>query len=344
MLRLGDRLVNPSNFWLLICNLYKNYEIIRKIMNTEVWRQTLYDAQIDSKVMGSTVLSDLQRRVFDRPVDYLSQISEFPVQIEPETKALASDNKYDDLFRDRQNLISCGAAVNKGVSLVKFLSPTAWGQKMGMAMIAISMFGLIYVGLPVAIAEVSTNFNQVSEKRLANIDGSNSHVIAPSPSPLYPVLQDGSQFAADDLYRYKDFRLVIPKIGLESVVIKNVDPNNPSLYGEQLANGVAHALGSYLPGEDGTMFLFAHSTDAEFNIARYNAKFYAVRKLEVGDEILIRYGDKDIKYIVKDKKVISPLELDQVRDSGYKLVLSTCYPPGTDWQRLVIFADPVVDN
>lgn len=319
-------------------------------MNSNVWRETLFDINRDQEIRGTSVLSDLQRRAFDKPIDYfepvgaVNVIDQDQVQVEKSLISSQNENSYAGIFQDRQSSKTGGVLAQKNNSFIKLVSPSEWGKKVGLMLVAISMFGLMYASLPVAIAEVSNSLNQISESRLANVDGGDSHVIIPSPSPLYPVLKDESSFSADDLYRYKDFRIIIPKIGLESVIIKNVDPNQPAQYGEQLANGVAHALGSYLPGEDGTMFLFAHSTDAEFNIARYNAKFYAVRKLEVGDEILVRYGDKMYKYVVKDKKVILPSEFDQVRDSGYKLILSTCYPPGTDWQRLVVFADPVVDN
>lgn len=319
-------------------------------MNYEIWRETLFDANKDCEIRGTIVLSDLQRRAFLGPVDYLTPvvgIVESPQVVLPDNVEVLDErhqNQYNGIFENRQNSKSSGVITKTQIPWKNVVSPSQWGKKVGIMMVAISMFGLMYAGLPVAIAEVGSSLNKIGESRVASIDAISSHVIVPSPSPLYPVLNEGSNFSADDLYRYKDFRLVIPKIGLESVVIKNVDPNNPSLYGEQLVNGVAHALGSYLPGEDGTMFLFAHSTDAEFNVAKYNAKFYAVRKLEVGDEIMVRYGDKIYKYSVKEKAVISPGELDKIRNSGYKLVLSTCYPPGTDWQRLVVFADPVVDN
>lgn len=315
--------------------------------NSKPWSETLFDVTRDREIRGTTTLSDLQRRAFERPKDYLAAqpvVEVTPIEIiEAAVTPEISSNQYATIFADRQNSIHGDVVVTTG-HWYKFLSPKEWGKKMGTVMIAISLFGLMYISLPVAIAEVSSQINKVSQARLDSIEPNDSHVILPSPSPLYPALSEKNTFSDDELYRYKDFRLVIPKIGLESVIIKNVDPNNVTEYSEQLSNGVAHAKGSYLPGEDGTMFLFAHSTDAEFNVARYNAKFYAVRKLEVGDEIVVRYGEKIYKYQVKDKKVISPDELDKVRESGYKLVLSTCYPPGTDWQRLVVFADEVVDN
>lgn len=311
----------------------------------EIWRETLYHIDRDKEIRGSSVLSDLQRRAFARPVDYLAEshpVIEAGSQPVGDIFSEDSANKYADIFTNRQLAISDGVLPHSDSRRI-MLSPLAWGKKMGVVMIAISMFGLMYLTLPIAAAQVGSKLNQVSEERLKGVNQAIAES-APASQSQYPVLQEKSQFSTEELYRYKDFRIIIPKIGLESVIIKNVDPNNPSQYREQLANGVAQAMGSYLPGENGTMLLFAHSTDTVFDIAKYNAKFYAVRFLDIGDEISIRYGDKVYKYQIKDKKIISPNDLDKVRDSGYKLVLSTCYPPGTDWQRLVVFADPVVDN
>ncbi|MBI4035084.1 MAG: class E sortase [Candidatus Chisholmbacteria bacterium] len=134
-----------------------------------------------------------------------------------------------------------------------------------------------------------------------------------------------------------DFKIVIPKINLEANVVENVDPATPELYKEQLKHGVAHAKGSYFPGE-GSVFLFAHSTDSVFNILNYDAKFYGVKELESGDVIYIYFKSKRYKYIVENKLILAPYDLDTIRSSQADLILSTCWPPGTDWQRLITFA------
>jgi len=42
----------------------------------------------------------------------------------------------------------------------------------------------------------------------------------------------------------------------------------------------------------GTIFLFAHSTDAPWNIIRYNAVFYLLRELDAGDGIIVFFLGK----------------------------------------------------
>lgn len=231
---------------------------------------------------------------------------------------------------------------------LQILNPARFSIKAAFVCLAMAGIGFLYIGLPILWAEASLRLSKLSSERLLNIDKTKSHVVSetpePSPSPMYPVLSSSGDLLNSEAFRFKDFRLIIPKINLESVVVKDVDPGNVTEYREQLKNGVAHALGSYLPGEDGTMFLFAHSTDTVFNITNYNAKFFAAKELMVGDEILVKYGDRTYKYIVTNKAVINPGDLDRVRNSGSDLVLSTCFPPGTDWQRLVVFAELVIDS
>lgn len=137
----------------------------------------------------------------------------------------------------------------------------------------------------------------------------------------------------------QEFNLIIPKIKLEAKVIPNVDSENENIYLDKLKEGVAHAKGSYLPGEDGPIVLFAHSTDTLSHIIQYNAQFYALKNLEQGDEIKVNFKGKQYQFKVTDRQIINPEDLDAIRQSKSKLILSTCWPAGTDFQRLVVFSD-----
>lgn len=138
----------------------------------------------------------------------------------------------------------------------------------------------------------------------------------------------------------KEFGLVIPKIAVNVKVFANVDANNPKEYLPLLAQGVAHAKGSLLPGQEGNVFIFAHSTNTPLNATRYNAVFYLLNKLEKEDEILIYYQQQKYTYKVMEKKIISPEKLNDYLKTlkGKTLTLQTCYPPGTTINRLLIIA------
>lgn len=141
-----------------------------------------------------------------------------------------------------------------------------------------------------------------------------------------------------------NFSIVIPKIEAVAPIIANVDATDSKKYLPALKRGVAQAAGTKLPGQVGNVYLFAHSTDAFYNVAAYNAVFYLIGKLNSGDEIDIYYKGVKIKYEVYDKKVVSADSTQYLGTliSGEKtLTLQTCYPPGTTLKRLVVLAKQI---
>lgn len=138
------------------------------------------------------------------------------------------------------------------------------------------------------------------------------------------------------------FYITIPKIKAQAKVITNVDPWNETVYRSQLKKGVAHAKGTVLPGQAGSSFLFAHSSDSPWNLSRYNTIFLRLGEVEEGDQIIINKEGQEFKYRVREKKVVWPKETryltEEVRN---QLILQTCTPIGTAFKRLLIFADPV---
>ncbi len=140
-----------------------------------------------------------------------------------------------------------------------------------------------------------------------------------------------------------DFSIVIPKIAATAPIIDGVDSQDPKSYLPALLRGVAHAKGTMYPQDAGNVYLFAHSTDAFYNVGRYNAVFYLIGKLENGDEIDVFYKGQKIKYQVYDKKVVEPNDIKYLGDLGVgkTLTLQTCYPPGTTLKRLVVLARQV---
>jgi LPXTG-site transpeptidase (sortase) family protein len=139
------------------------------------------------------------------------------------------------------------------------------------------------------------------------------------------------------------FGLVIPKIGANAKVFPNVDPGNSVEFLSVLQKGVAHAKGSVFPGISGTTYLFAHSTDNWWHVGRYNAVFYLLKELQAGDEISIFFEDVRYDYVVTEKVITSAEDLSYLfpskQEGKQRLVLQTCWPPGTTWKRLLIVAN-----
>ncbi len=140
----------------------------------------------------------------------------------------------------------------------------------------------------------------------------------------------------------RDFGLVIPKVKINSEIFANIDLNNEEEHESVLKEGVAHGLGSVFPGQKGTIFIFGHSTDLSLSLNQtVNSVFYPLNKLEKGDEIDIFYNGWRYVYQVTEKKVVEPEEVSLLGNSeGERLVLQTCWPPGTRLQRLTIIAEP----
>lgn len=139
----------------------------------------------------------------------------------------------------------------------------------------------------------------------------------------------------------EQFEITIPKIDVNSKVLANIDPYNKEEYLKALNKGVAHAKGSVFPGEEGNIFIFAHSTDSPFNISRYNAIFYLLSKLKKGDEIYLMYQGKKYKYIVSETKIVNASKVEYLQSSAKNksLTLMTCWPPGTTFRRFLVFSN-----
>ncbi len=139
------------------------------------------------------------------------------------------------------------------------------------------------------------------------------------------------------------FSVVVPKIGANERIIANVDPNNENEYLRILQQNIAHAKGTAFPGMDGTTYLFAHSTDNFWNVGRYNAVFYLLNKMEKGDDVVLFFNNKRYNYVVNETKIIDPSDTHYIASDlgqGERVILQTCWPPGTAWKRLLVFAVP----
>jgi LPXTG-site transpeptidase (sortase) family protein len=137
-----------------------------------------------------------------------------------------------------------------------------------------------------------------------------------------------------------EYSIYVKKIKAVSRVIADVDAGNPGEYLPALRLGVAQAKGLGYPGEKGTTFLFAHSVQSRLDFARYNAVFYLLDKLVEGDEIEVVYRSKLYKYAVVEREVLAADDTKYLipQNLAEKLVLQTCYPPGTTWKRLAVVA------
>lgn len=151
---------------------------------------------------------------------------------------------------------------------------------------------------------------------------------------ITPVVKD---------YANLPFYIEIPKLNVYEEVKADVNPNLASEYEAALKDGVAHAKGSAFPGQDKLVYIFGHSTDGAWNVEAFNAVFYQIKDLEAGDQIILHLGEEKFIYEVSAQNITKSSEVDFVNNLKHEnlLLLQTCWPPGTSWQRLFVSALPV---
>lgn len=207
-------------------------------------------------------------------------------------------------------------------------------------------FGLSLTSFAIAmiIYSYSADISSASDLKLQESPKSPAPAVQLENSNKAKPVAKGYE-VADEANSYgvgSSFAVVIPKIKAYSNIIPDVSVSNKSEYMDALKQGVAHAKGTSHPGEGSTIYLFSHSTDSTINIRRYNAVFYDLKKLELGDEIIIYHSHQKYIYKVSQKEVVSPKDTSWLAPRETEtLILQTCDPPGTTWKRLLILAKPI---
>lgn len=191
-------------------------------------------------------------------------------------------------------------------------------RNVGAGLTSVAMALYIYSYAPVTNREIPTEVQTASAQT--------QEEVIPTPEVKAP----------------QEFSIEIPFLKTKSLIVPQVDPANEKEYSEALSEGVAQALGTGFPGENKRIFLFAHSTNSLLNVERYNAIFYDLGKVPNGEKIRLQYNGEVHTYEVYDRKIVSASEVGWLAPhDGEELILQTCYPPGTNWRRLLLFARPI---
>jgi sortase A len=105
-------------------------------------------------------------------------------------------------------------------------------------------------------------------------------------------------------------RLVIPRIGLDEIVVEGV-------HNAQLAAGPGHLPGSVLPGDEGNSVLSAHR----------DRHFSALDELAEGDTVITETaGGQPLVWIIRERKIVDR-NARALFDTPYpSLTLTTCWP------------------
>jgi LPXTG-site transpeptidase (sortase) family protein len=137
-----------------------------------------------------------------------------------------------------------------------------------------------------------------------------------------------------------EFAVIIPSIDVNAPVVENVSTANEKEYMNALRDGVAHARGSSLPGLNGNMFLFAHSSLNFWQLGPYATVFNLLEKTKKDDQVIIVYHGSVYVYEIFDISVVKGWDTAPFYEEyEYPVVtLITCTPAGTTLNRLVVKA------
>lgn len=207
-------------------------------------------------------------------------------------------------------------------------------------LIGISLFVIVFLTAPLLAAESQSALTSANKDEFLALFAEQN-----KPTALTPLIQEQKEKVVIP-EEYERFQLEIPAIGLNTHVTPNVDTENEDDYTKALKAGVAHAKGTTFPGEKSThtktTFIFGHSTNGIWNIERYNALFYDIKLLKPGDEVVVWFWGKKHMYKVTEQKVVDTNDVSFLAPQTEKeqLILQTCWPPGTTFKRLLVFAEP----
>jgi sortase A len=133
-------------------------------------------------------------------------------------------------------------------------------------------------------------------------------------------------------------QLTIASIGVKAPIIFEPSTNNSNI-DYALRSGVVHYGSTALPGEQGSVAIFGHSSGLAWAPGDYKFVFTLLEKLKIGDSILLDY--KGVRYIyeVSGSEVVRPTDMAVLKQTDKsELLLITCTPVGTSQSRLVIHA------
>ena len=169
---------------------------------------------------------------------------------------------------------------------------------------------------------------------ITSVENDNTHAATPS---VYPIASPAAAIPLPVQVSY-DMVLSIPKINVSAPVLQVADSNDTTILAA-LKKGVVLYPGSANPGQLGTTVIVGHSS-SDLPWTKYSAIFSLLDKLQPNDIIYVTVNGTQYAYRVR---TIQKGSAQQLIDAGLggDLVVSTCWPVGTDAKRVAVSASLV---
>jgi len=238
------------------------------------------------------------------------------VHEEPEPVHSKTDRRSASTIK-KEVLKRVRASHNAQIKAKQHLQSLAFGIGLGALVILISLFGL---------------FNELVI----------APFVRPSASAATPIILSSEGPAPSSTPE-----VIIPKINAELPVIYGGRSLAEQEVQKALESGVFHYPTTAVPGQNGNVAVFGHSSNNIFNKGKYKFAFVLLHELKPGDIFYMTYESKVYTYRVYAKKVVNPDEtwvLNRVEGKTATATLITCDPPGTVRHRLVVWGEQVSPN
>ncbi|NTW15516.1 MAG: sortase [Candidatus Moranbacteria bacterium] len=135
--------------------------------------------------------------------------------------------------------------------------------------------------------------------------------------------------------------VLIEKVGVAAPMIWSSSDDDTKMLSD-LKNGVIRYPDSGVPGQPGNVIIAGHSSNYAWAQGDYNSVFRRLGELAAGDVVILRAKQAngrtfDYRYRLTEKRVTTPDDPWIFEDDGAdEVTLSTCWPLGTAFRRLVL--------
>ncbi|KKR05607.1 MAG: Fimbrial associated sortase [candidate division WS6 bacterium GW2011_GWF2_39_15] len=159
-----------------------------------------------------------------------------------------------------------------------------------------------------------------------------------------PVTRQLKEPTIDTAYN-KALQLTILGTGISNIrITPNVESYDEKVYNLKLKSGLAHFKGTPIPGDGGNSFIYGHSSVPSFFKNNQNMPeiiFSKLDKVDIGAQVIVKRDGKDLKYIVRRKKIIEATDFSVLKTEGDKetVTMMTCWPLGIPSKRLIVVAE-----
>jgi LPXTG-site transpeptidase (sortase) family protein len=143
--------------------------------------------------------------------------------------------------------------------------------------------------------------------------------------------------------------ILIPKINVKAPIIFGLDDLSEASAQRALETGVINfpvTGANSVPGQNGNTVILGHSSGDIFNNGQFKFIFVQLNRLSSGDLFYIDFNNIRYTYEITDRKVVAPTDLSTLNlgNNAPFATLATCDPPGTPFNRLLVFGKQISPN